>query len=280
MMRRRQLVAPPPGRRPDLPDPHMKTYAALVDGRKKKKQVWLMRSTDGMRNVFKPFSGEFPVRIGIPETPGAQAIREVAAFRVDRMLGFGRVPATAIVDGPKGYTRGSIQQFIESGPGRSLVGADGKMNYDRTQQQQMAVLDYITGNSDRHAGNYRTVVEDGKNKIVAIDHGTTFPERPDPWGIRSDFVKAHMNTRLDPDVLRAVEKLHPDRLRGALEDLGMSDLAIKGAVDRLQEIQAKKMITGDKWPGNINWSEEVAGGFGDSRYKPYQTDRSPGGQEA
>ncbi|WP_282777932.1 hypothetical protein [Nocardia sp. CC201C] len=57
---------------------------------------------------------------------------------------------------------------------------------------------------------------------------------------------------LHSDVLRDVRALHPDQLRSTLGDLGLSDDAIKGAVDRLVEIQQDGKITGREWrPGII-----------------------------
>lgn len=266
MMQRRRLVPPPPGQRPELPDPRMRTRQRGLDGQEVPKQVWRMGSTDGGQNVFKPFAGEIRVRLGIPEGRGQQAAREVLTYRVDQMLGFGRVPPTAVIDGPEGYGRGSIMNFVPSREARSITG------YDRLYQQQMAVLDYIIGNTDRHAGNYRTVTNGGIRQIVAIDHGLTFPERPDPhFGIRSDFVKAHLNQTLHPDVLAAVKQVHPDQLRSAAEDLGMSDQAIEGAVARLREIQTRGKITGENWPGSINWCEEVPDGPPGFQFMPYRT---------
>lgn len=206
------------------------------------------------------------MRIGIPEGRGQLAAREVLTYRVDQMLGFGRVPPTAIVDGPEGYGRGSIMDFVPSRDGRSIT------KYDRLQRHQMAVLDYIIGNTDRHAGNYRTVMSPEGPQIVAIDHGLTFPERPDPhFGIRSDFVTAHLNQALHPDVLAAVKQLHPDQLRSAAEDFDLSTEAVEGAVARLQEIQMHGKITGENWPGSINWCEEVPDGPPGFRFMPYRT---------
>ncbi|WP_459549736.1 protein kinase family protein [Nocardia sp. X0981] len=266
MMRRRRLVPPPPGQRPALPDPRMKTRQHGLDGREVPKQVWRMESTDGGHNVFKPFTGEIRMRIGIPEGGGQQAAREVLTYRVDQMLGFGRVPPTAVVDGPEGYGRGSIMDFVPSKDGRSIT------KYDKLQRHQMAVLDYIIGNTDRHAGNYRTVTSPDGPQIVAIDHGLTFPERPDPhFGIRSDFVTAQLNQALHPDVLDAVKQLHPDQLRSAASDFDLSPQAVEGAVARLQEIQMHGKITGEKWPGSINWCEEVPDGPPGFQFIPYRT---------
>ncbi|WP_306362752.1 hypothetical protein [Nocardia sp. CC227C] len=75
--------------------------------------------------------------------------------------------------------------------------------YPKIQREQMAVLDYVIGNTDRHWGNYRTG-RDGA--IVAIDHGLSFPEAPDSRsGIRSDFVKEFRNIALSEEMMTKVE---------------------------------------------------------------------------
>ncbi|WP_330178762.1 hypothetical protein OHB26_19775 [Nocardia sp. NBC_01503] len=108
-------------------------------------------------------------------------------------------------------------------------------------------------NTDRNASNYRTVVTNGRNRVVAIDHSLTFPEYRDAeFGIRSDFVRAQLDQPLDAGVLKDVRALHPDRLRAGLSDLGLSEGATEGAVARLLEIQNNGRITGLAWqPGRI-----------------------------
>ncbi len=114
----------------------------------------------------------------------------------------------------------------------------------------MAVFDYITGNTDRHLGNYRT---DMVGNIVAIDHGYSFPEYPDPrYGIRSDFVDKNLNVALSEDVLHGVRAVDQDALRSTLRASGIPDSAIDGVMARLGEVQSRGMITGEAWPGVIN----------------------------
>ncbi|MEU7769339.1 hypothetical protein AB0B25_30210 [Nocardia sp. NPDC049190] len=257
--------------------------------------IFLGRTAGGSRSVYKPAYLEnltevvrrpegyyvwHPLRYGIGRGGGELAKREVAAFRVDEALGFGRVPPTAMVNGI--YGPGSHQLWVFSTPshpgvarivqeqqlGRILSKTERRellrlnAQYPKVQREQMAVLDYVIGNTDRHMHNYRTG-HDGE--IVAIDHSLSFPEFPDSRvGIRSDFTLEFHNVGLSEDVLRSVRAVDVDRLRTALDDLGLSRKAIDGALDRLIEVRTHGRITGEAWPGEINegyaWRNPVQGG--------------------
>jgi hypothetical protein len=186
---------------------------------------------DGTRGVYRPVSGE---------NVGDLGRRELAASRLDQMLGFDRVPTTAMIDGPRGP--GTLQVFAEgAGPSRPAE------DYPLVQRHQMAVLDYLAGNTDRHPGTYLTG-QDGS--VIAVDHGFSFPDGTrDP--IRSDFVRDHLNQPLDPSVVSAVRGVDPAHLRQMLRYSGLSDMAIDLSVARLEEVQHHGMITGDSWPGKL-----------------------------
>jgi hypothetical protein len=119
--------------------------------------------------------------------------------------------------------------------------------YPPVRQEQMAVLDYVSGNTDRHPGNYLTAPG---GDPIAIDHGYSYPEGPAD-SIRSTFVGDHLGTPLSPDTLARVRALDPDQVRGMLTATGLSPVAVDGAVARLQEIQDRGMITGEAWRGPI-----------------------------
>jgi hypothetical protein len=178
---------------------------------------------------LKPAAGESDARHDIPR--GEQALREIATGIVDEELGFELVPATVVRhDEPYGYA--SLQMHA---PGDAKPLAE----YDAADRQRMAVLDYITGQTDRHAGNYRSQ-DDGRP--AAIDNGLSFPEgNADP--LRSVFFDALTDQSLDPDVQRQVDALEVDRLEQRLRAAGLSEAAISGMQARLDEARSGR-ITG------------------------------------
>lgn len=209
-------------------------------------EVYFDNDTSAM---YKPSAGAEDLREGIPVSQLAE--REVAASRLDELLGFGLVPTTTMVDGPHGP--GSLQHFVAATDGLEA------RDYPPTQQERMAVLDYIAGNTDRHGGNYMTAPD---GSLVAIDHGYSFPEHPDPeYGIRSDFTVAFFQQPLSAEVLSQVRAIEPDTLRATLRGMGLSEVSVEGAVGRLVEIQAHGMINGEAWSGRLKdaWLLTVRG---------------------
>ncbi len=224
------------------------TDASALGGQGNVNETYLAELDNAATGVFKPVAGEnHSVRSDIPGDLGR---REVAASRVDELFGFGLVPTTAMneIESDLAQRRqlpagpGSLQLFAEN----SSPGLDSDQ-YPVRQQQQIAVLDYVIGNTDRHDGNYLT----GPNgELVAIDHGYSFPVgTQDP--IRSDFIRDHVNRPLDPAVLAAVRAVDVGQLRAMLVDSGLSTPAVELAAARLEEIQQDGMITGRAWPGQL-----------------------------
>jgi len=125
---------------------------------------------DELRAIYKPESGERPLW----DYPGGLWQREVAAYLVSELLGWGIVPETIERhDAPMGV--GSLQRFIED--------ADFEQHYftliedDTTHEQlrRMCVFDLVINNADRKGGHcLRT--PDGA--IYGIDHGLTFQAGP------------------------------------------------------------------------------------------------------
>lgn len=144
--------------------------------------------------VYKPTRGERPLW-DFPE--GTLSKREVAAYLLDRALGWGLVPPTVYRDGPHGP--GMVQRFIEHDPNE---------HYFTFREEAAPVLPYIVAfdvlanNADRKAGH---ILRDTEGRFWCIDHGICFHVEPKLrtvlWDLAGEPIPA--------DILHAIEALVP-----------------------------------------------------------------------
>ncbi|MGW4720362.1 hypothetical protein [Nocardia sp. NPDC004260] len=221
----------------------------LTPFEKGKNTVHIVRGSDGERYVFKPVRGEkLGLRDAIPSRPGEYAKREVAAYRVDRLLGFGLVPPTTFATGPKRIGRGSVQKFVPSSEAEIVE------SYPEGQRERMAVLDYVIGNTDRRYGNFRTVKEHdcpaNERKVLAIDHGLAFPEtaHAPSYGF---FHESYGGKPIGEEVMASLRAVDQEQLRAALRDTDLSTSAIAGTLDRLNHLLYLGHIPEPRWGGNV-----------------------------
>ena len=113
--------------------------------------------------VWKPTAGERPL-FDFPL--GTLTRREVAAFHVSEVLGWGIVPPTILREGPAG--EGMLQSWIDVDPAADVI---GMVNEDDPRLRRVAVLDAIVNNTDRKAGHLLPVAG---GHLFAVDHGVTF----------------------------------------------------------------------------------------------------------
>ncbi len=118
--------------------------------------------------IYKPVLGERPLD-DFPD--GTLARREVAAWHLSEVTGWGIVPPTILRDGPFG--EGMVQAFIESDPEVDVV---AMVVGDDPRLRRMAVLDAVMNNTDRKGGHILPV--DGGRHIYGVDHGVTFSPVP------------------------------------------------------------------------------------------------------
>jgi len=193
---------------------------------------------DGTTAILKPESGA--VSSGYePYLDGPKYARETGAYVTDQHLGFGQVPTTAVIDDPE-LGRSAVQAWQESQP---FTG--GAEAFSPIDQQKAAVLDYITGNLDRHAGN---VLQSPDGKLIAIDHGECFPvpgTNDGKMAMTGDFVNAQFGQPLDPSVLEAVQSVDKAALTQDLLNSGLSQAQVDGALARLDEVATNGQITGE-----------------------------------
>ena len=163
--------------------------------------TFLARVTKGdgeVLAVYKPTRGERPLH-DFPH--GTLARREVAAYVVSELSGWGLVPPTVLRDdAPLG--EGSLQLFVHHDP---------NVHYFTLVEERpddfrvFALFDAVTNNADRKGGH---VIRDGRGKLWAVDHGLTFHVEDK---LRT-VIWAFADERLEP-----LEIAELGALRGALE---------------------------------------------------------------
>jgi hypothetical protein len=185
--------------------------------------VFLVRVEDGEQQVlavYKPRAGEYPLW-DFPQ--GTLCLREVAAYRLSRALGWPRIPPTVLRDGP--YGLGMVQQFIE---------ADSQANYFTLRESRrvdllpVALFDHLVNNTDRKGGH---LLLDPDGRIWAIDHALTFHVEPKLRTVIWDFAGEPIPTPRLEDL---------SRLRGQLEagqplEQDLARFLSPAELDRLRE---------------------------------------------
>ncbi len=197
---------------------------------------------DGEPGFLKPATGEDVGAAGrgdcIPD--GTAWRREVAAFEVDSMLGLGVVPETVAVQDPA-FGEASLQDYAPYGQ------LEVRDDYEPDDIDRMAILDYVAGNTDRHANNYLTQID---GRPAAIDNGYSFPIGNDV-PLKSDFIVDRLGRPLSEEVLSGVRSVDLAEFRDNLDQCGIEAKAIEGAVARLEEVQRDGKITGASWNGQV-----------------------------
>ena len=115
--------------------------------------------------VYKPVAGEAP----LSDFPyGTLHRREVAAYELSRLLGWGVVPPVVEREGPRGV--GSMQLFIEHDPDQHYFAMRGDPQL-HPQYIRLAAFDLIANNADRKGGH---MLLDRSGHVWAIDNALTF----------------------------------------------------------------------------------------------------------
>jgi hypothetical protein len=147
--------------------------------------------------------------------------REVATYRLAQIIGFGDLvpPTTAR---KIGNDVGSIQEFVKGRDAAEFLDENGHSRPDKSEfdgqedAARAALFDFITGQMDRHYGNWRI---NSEGKIALTDNGLSFPTKGGPlvMSYAPDYFANHVHTDPVPDVsgLKAKE----DQIRSELTPL-------------------------------------------------------------
>ncbi len=184
-----------------------------------------------MPALYKSRLRERGVRDGIPE--GGMVGREVLASFIDRALRFGLVPATVLRNGPEGIA--AVQDWKVGDVATTVGWAEDR---HREELKKLGLFDWLTQNSDRHAGNW-LISKDGKH--VAIDNGAIFGERVHDYDKLRSFPLTEVNGEPVPEGLRKnVEDLLENReVLAILKEMFMTLLGPKDGKRSWREFEGR-----------------------------------------
>jgi len=213
---------------------------------------------DGSHALWKPKSGEDR---GLVRSMGRSLWRgEVMAYDVGKIVG-ADVPET-VARTEKGE-KGSIQNWSEEGVRADTAGwgwgqkPEGKFSWDKMDQDNMrsgAAFDWVSGNPDRHYGNFLIYDKEGKKAVKLIDHGQVFNRSSSAPGRNSQLVKymMHVNETIPQSLKSTWTDKWPD-VEKAARKMGATDKDILETKKRL-EIFQKATRWKDLAPGHpLGW---------------------------
>lgn len=143
--------------------------------------------------IYKPREGENPL-YDFPH--GTLYLREVAAYRLSRLLQWGLVPPTVIRDGPMGM--GSLQLY------KAPVEPDERCDPREFWSQQVidvervVLFDHVANNADRKLSH---CLRDRNGSIWGIDHGLCFNVEMKLRTVLWQFMGCPINDQLLADLV-------------------------------------------------------------------------------
>ena len=195
-----------------------------------------------LRAIYKPRRGERPLH-DFPS--GTLYKREYAAYLVSRSLGWPRIPATVVRDGPYGV--GSMQLYIESDPNITYFDLAKERG---GEMLPLAVFDLLTNNADRKGGH---CILGSDGKVWSIDHGLTFHNIFKLRTVMLEFWGAEVPGPMVHDLAALRDRLSSQG--GLAEELRrlVSDIEYDALVDRIEAILREPLIP-ELHPGrNVPW---------------------------
>lgn len=221
---------------------------------------WNVALDDNTRAKWKPASGERDVERGGVKV-GEGYLREAAFSALAKDLGVSDMSPASVVhtheDG-NGRSVGALQAYLSGTPG------DFSNNVmEREPAERMRVADWITGNSDRHAGNVLlNTLPDGRVMPTLIDHGFTMPSlQHDVRFIQPWKSIPHDEGALLPSTLSHISKLEPLDIARTLTKAGIDKESVRWTVMRTMHIQEHPElleVKSSRPQGSFHWDDVLA----------------------
>jgi hypothetical protein len=177
-------------------------------------------------DAFDVTPDEIWIRSTVNNTSMSLAEREAFALDVAHELGFNNeyaiVPKYTLAVDEKGKTTGILIEFIEKA---EVETAWFGLGLTDEQRFQMAVFDYLIGNTDRHEGNWMRKIHTGRvtastratGTPVYIDHGYSMPGQSRDMGGLAEFRAVEVGTEKYAQIEVGLEwDLEPDYLEGLI----------------------------------------------------------------
>lgn len=201
---------------------------------------------EGMQGlaVYKPRRGERPLW-DFPR--GTLCQREVAAYVLNELLGWGLVPPTVLRDGPYGV--GSVQLFIDANHEAHLFTMQQEGGYEATIER-LAVFDIIANNADRKSGH---CLKGNDGRLWAIDHGICFHNEMKLRTVLWDYAGQPIRADIMADLRSLHELLQGgDALAEALDSL-LAPEEVQSLRRRLDRLLARGKYPEPGRGHNVPW---------------------------
>lgn len=258
------------GRRAGVAVPGLKdNVTAAINTRKAQEaDAKLAKETGGLYN-----NGDYETNV---ELGGDRNLltRAVASTAVDRLIGTHVLAEEKFGQDEAGNVLGVSVQADGAGVKGDFRADDGikrecylNVDYSKPAIQKglsdLEVVDYITGQVDRHCGNI--FVDPTSGKVTGIDNDMAFPEKNRALMSAEREFKGteNMPRIIDRSTADKIMSITPEALRSTLEgvkkpgtDTTLSKQEIDGAVKRLMDLQAAirdpSSVQRPEWESNAN----------------------------
>lgn len=203
----------------DMPDLQLEDFLETAEvtamrllgrGSTRPQLLELHRGAVRRRGIFKAQS-ERPAKADAAR-PLHRWQHEVAAYRLDRLLGFGLVPVTVEreLDGQRGSLQDWAEKAVHRAAAREFQLTPATPDVIERQLGQVRLFDALIGNTARHDDDILFQLQHGR--VLLVDHGSTFPLEADVAAILGPEP-----CRIDPLLRRSLARMH---LGALLQQLG------------------------------------------------------------